>query len=579
MLSGDLTSGPSVNTVTGYNAKVEGSKGKDGYTITMTHTPEVSVNASGTVTWDDDNNKDGIRPASVTLKLYKNGGETPIATGTATAEGNWKFNLGTFPRYENGELVAYRLVEEEIGYDEDKAYSGYTISVEAVEGEKKAITGFKVANTHEVTTTVMYAQIDWDDDDDAAGERPESVTVQWLKDGEPYGEPIVVNPDEENEGNWIVGLELTYAEIKALGQEQDAIARKYKAGEMTEEEFVEAIEKTISYSIRQDKLDDYITTYAIKDIEGEAGEKTGSYYQILNTYKKHAHELTATGAKNATCTEAGNRAYWTCDQGENPCGRYFSDANGTKEIEKDSWIIPALGHNWGPWKVTKKPTALNNGEKQRICRNDSSHIQKEAIAATGTSGVLIAKMSTKGKKGLKLKWNKIEGAEGYDVFFAHCDTVKKKYEFKLVKTLYAGSALSWTKTGLKKGVPYKAFVKAWAEKDGKKVYIAGSPMVHQYVGGYNKTHTNPKKVILKSKKSVTLKPGQTANIKAKVKKLKKNKKLIDKKHERKLRYLSSDSRIATVSTSGKITAVSKGSCKIYVITVNGVYKAVNVTVN
>ena len=282
MLSGDLSAAPEVKDIPdGYTSTVEGDKGKDGYTITMTHTPDVKVNASGTVAWDDDNDKDGIRPASVTLKLYKNGGEEPVAAGTATAAEGWKFDLGTFPRYEDGELVAYRLVEEEISFDEDLSNSGYTNGVEAIEGEKKAITGFKVTNTHEVTTTVMYAQIDWDDDDDAAGERPESVTVQWLKDGEPYGDPIVVSPDEENEEEWIVSLSLTYGEMKKLAQEQDELARKYEAGEMTEDEFTEAIENTVSFSIRQDKLDDYITTYAIKDIEGEAGEKTGSYYQIL----------------------------------------------------------------------------------------------------------------------------------------------------------------------------------------------------------------------------------------------------------------------------------------------------------
>ena len=414
MLSGDLTSNPSVNTVTGYNSKVEGSKGKDGYTITMTHTPEVSVNASGTITWNDDNDKDGIRPDSVTLKLYKNGEETPIATGTATAEGNWKFNLGTFPRYENGELVAYRLVEEEISFDEDLSNSGYTNGVEAIEGEKKAITGFKVTNTHEVTTTVMYAQIDWDDDDDAAGERPESVTVQWLKDGEPYGEPIVVNQDEENEGKWIVGLELTYAEIKALGQEQDAIARKYKAGEMTEEEFVEAIEKTISYSIRQDKIDNYTTTVTIKKIEGDDGEETGSYYQILNTYEKHEHDWefvdftwiedendpniytgvvanykckndaehtqtvdaeVTTEVTDPTCEEAGKTVLTATVSKE-------ASLDGEARTDSKTIPIPALGHDWGEWVVTKEATETEEGSETRTCKNDPSHTETRAIPAS-----------------------------------------------------------------------------------------------------------------------------------------------------------------------------------------------------
>ena len=53
-----------------------------------------------------------------------------------------------------------------------------------------------------------------------------------------------------------------------------------------------------------------------------------------------AHKLTKTDAKAATCTEVGNEAYWTCSG----CGKYFSDENGTNEIEKDSWVLKTLGH-------------------------------------------------------------------------------------------------------------------------------------------------------------------------------------------------------------------------------------------
>ncbi|MBR4120328.1 MAG: hypothetical protein IKT95_01085 [Spirochaetales bacterium] len=54
------------------------------------------------------------------------------------------------------------------------------------------------------------------------------------------------------------------------------------------------------------------------------------------------HELTAHEAKAATCTEAGNTAYWECTR----CGKYFSDAEAINIIEKDSWVIAALGHAW-----------------------------------------------------------------------------------------------------------------------------------------------------------------------------------------------------------------------------------------
>ena len=102
-------------------------------------------------------------------------------------------------------------------------------------------------------------------------------------------------------------------------------------------------------------------------------------------------------------------------------------------------------------------------------------------------------------------------------------------------------------------------------------------MVHAYTSGGTSKYTNAKSVTVK-KPRVSLKAGKTYKIKANVVKLQKGKKLVPTSHAPKLRYVSSNKKIATVSKSGKITAKSKGSCKVYVIAVNGVSKAVKVTV-
>lgn len=62
--------------------------------------------------------------------------------------------------------------------------------------------------------------------------------------------------------------------------------------------------------------------------------------------KALGHKLTKTAAKAATCTEAGNKEYYTCGT----CGKFFSDKDGKNEIAKDSWVIDALGH-----KLTETP--------------------------------------------------------------------------------------------------------------------------------------------------------------------------------------------------------------------------------
>lgn len=50
------------------------------------------------------------------------------------------------------------------------------------------------------------------------------------------------------------------------------------------------------------------------------------------------HTLEATPAKEATCTEDGNIAYWYCES----CGKYFSDEAGTKVISLEDTVIPKL---------------------------------------------------------------------------------------------------------------------------------------------------------------------------------------------------------------------------------------------
>ena len=172
----------------------------------------------------------------------------------------------------------------------------------------------------------------------------------------------------------------------------------------------------------------------------------------------------------------------------------------------------------------------------------------------------------------------MEDADGYDIFFARCNTKKKKYTCKYASSVSGAKSTSWTKSSLKKGIPYKMYVKAYVIKDGKKSYFAKSPTVHAFASGSSKKYTNPKSVRVK-KASAAIKAGKTYKIKASVVKLKKNKTLINTGHAPKLRYLSTDTSVATVSKSGKVKGKTAGSCKIYVYAVNGMKKAVKITVS
>ena len=60
------------------------------------------------------------------------------------------------------------------------------------------------------------------------------------------------------------------------------------------------------------------------------------------------HTLSNVPAKDATCTEEGNQAYYICDS----CDKWFEDVQGKSEItDKTSVIKPANGHTLSDWKA------------------------------------------------------------------------------------------------------------------------------------------------------------------------------------------------------------------------------------
>ena len=112
-----------------------------------------------------------------------------------------------------------------------------------------------------------------------------------------------------------------------------------------------------------------------------------AYYRLVNKQTSLydmtdvcPHSLTATAGKAATCTEAGNSAYWSCSR----CHKYFSDAAGKTEIAKDSWIINALGHDVGTCGAVAATCYISGHEADTYCKRCGIVITAGAtILATG----------------------------------------------------------------------------------------------------------------------------------------------------------------------------------------------------
>ena len=125
----------------------------------------------------------------------------------------------------------------------------------------------------------------------------------------------------------------------------------------------------------------------------------------------------------------------------------------------------------------------------------------------------------------------------------------------------------FTHTGLKKGTYYWHFVAAY-DANGK--ILAISKIAHIATSGGKKGNT---KAVGLNKKTVTLKKKQTFQLRAKLKNGKQKVSI-----HRKIAYETDKPKVATVSKSGKIKAVGKGSCTIYVYAQNGVFAKCKVRV-
>ncbi|MDD6072228.1 MAG: Ig-like domain-containing protein, partial [Clostridiales bacterium] len=179
---------------------------------------------------------------------------------------------------------------------------------------------------------------------------------------------------------------------------------------------------------------------------------------------------------------------------------------------------------------------------------------------------------------INIAWGRVSDAEGYDVYVQYCGL---KFTSKSLNSVNSGKItkikvkkVNGKKLDLKKN--YKIYVVAYKFVNGKKVTLGRTITAH-IVGKKNTKSTNVKAVKVK-KSSYRLKVGGTATIKARTVLVDKNKNQLSDKHAKEFRYASSNKKVATVSSKGKIKAVGKGTCIIYVYARNGYAKKVKVTV-
>ena len=212
-------------------------------------------------------------------------------------------------------------------------------------------------------------------------------------------------------------------------------------------------------------------------------------------------------------------------------------------------------------KAAEVPATPTEAPKPTVTPAPNPTEAPQPTKAPAKRGQVLVARAKAAKTSVTLSWTKVNGAENYKIYGA-----KNNGKVKLLKTV-SGTTRSWTQKKLKKGTTYKYYVAAF-DSYGR---ITKSAVIYTNTTGGKKADI--KKVTV-NKKAFTLKKGKTATIKAKAIASKGK----FKKYTSNIRYVSTNTSVATVSKKGVIKAKAKGKCYVYCYAQNGLYKKVKVTV-
>ncbi len=190
----------------------------------------------------------------------------------------------------------------------------------------------------------------------------------------------------------------------------------------------------------------------------DTGRSMGKTYKYkIKSYKKANGKTAYSGASGAVSVKTVSSMNGTTN------GTNINVRSGPSTSKKrltmlginKSVTITGMSGSW--YKISIKI----KGKKK------TGYIKKTYVTVIGKPAV-SASASSKSK--IKLKWNKISGASGYQV--QRYNSSKKKYV--TIKTIKKGSTVSYTNSGLKKNTTYKYRIRAYKTVRGKKIYSSYS---------------------------------------------------------------------------------------------------------
>lgn len=179
------------------------------------------------------------------------------------------------------------------------------------------------------------------------------------------------------------------------------------------------------------------------------------------------------------------------------------------------------------------------------------------VLAAQEKNLIVASARTSGRTAV-LHWNRVSGATEYTIYRSIYKEGEAAPRVKEVKTV---KGTTYQETGMKTGYDYSFRVAA--SKGGDR--ICASPLVITYAG--KRAATGKAVSVTPEGSGIGVIVGNVTSAKCIVK--------TDngKKQERGLadiRYYSTNPKVASVDDNGNLTGVSVGTCRIYMVAVNGV---------
>ncbi len=164
------------------------TNGEGMFTVVYSHEIE-KVSVTTEVIWNDNNNKEGFRPESVTVKMFANGDE--IDKVTLNEESQWKYTWPVNPKFEDGKEIQYTISEAQP--------ANYKTPV--TEKVSETEWAYTVTNSRDYEETEVKVTEEWSDWDNSEGFRPSEVTVRLFADGEEV-DSVTLNAENEWKHTW-----------------------------------------------------------------------------------------------------------------------------------------------------------------------------------------------------------------------------------------------------------------------------------------------------------------------------------------------------------------------------------------